>query len=407
MDNTIRNRLPVPAEEARSGRRYVWEIEKFFKCPIVGMCLTLGEQKQILKKARLICKDKTPFEIHEVMVVSLNSENQVSRRIDQLLRRKYGKQDEQLSRLEQPEFMQHFISVLEDGDFADALYAAAVSLKLSQDCKEYIFGEVHMAMHRHGEEVRKLKRNLARQEEELQKAVQRIKDEAQSRKSIQKENLALRRSLDDLAVKLAAAEKKTMAGTAVADTDDSATPSYPVTANQNPALRLEMLDKELENRDRELAALEAKNEWLLSKLKSQQEVNRHYQEEARAIIGEVTAMNQCDAACPSFDLCRKRILIVGGLTRMASLYREMIESRNGLFEYHDGYMKKGMKELESRLRRADIVLCPVNCNSHAACSAVKNLAKKHKKTVHMLANSSLNSISQVIWGGGTTPADVN
>jgi hypothetical protein len=61
-------------------------------------------------------------------------------------------------------------------------------------------------------------------------------------------------------------------------------------------------------------------------------------------------------------------------------------------------MKKGTRRLESRLRRSDMVLCPVSCNSHTACSVVKNLAKKHNKTVHMLANSSLRTISQAIWG---------
>jgi len=28
-----------------------WEIDPFFKCPAVGICLTFSEQKQVLKKA--------------------------------------------------------------------------------------------------------------------------------------------------------------------------------------------------------------------------------------------------------------------------------------------------------------------------------------------------------------------
>jgi len=59
-------------------------------------------------------------------------------------------------------------------------------------------------------------------------------------------------------------------------------------------------------------------------------------------------------------------------------------------------MKKGVKKLENSLRRSDMVLCPVNCNSHAACSIVKNLGKKHNKPVYMLTNSSLSAVSQVI-----------
>ena len=54
--------------------------------------------------------------------------------------------------------------------------------------------------------------------------------------------------------------------------------------------------------------------------------------------------------------------------------------------------------MKAVLKRADMVICPVNCNSHAACSIVKNLGKKHNKPVHMLASSSLSAVSQVIRG---------
>jgi hypothetical protein len=149
-----------------------------------------------------------------------------------------------------------------------------------------------------------------------------------------------------------------------------------------------------------MACLEEKNLRLSSEIERQQESNRQIKKETQEILGEVFALNRCDATCPSFDLCKKRILLVGGITRMESLYRELVENSGGIFEYHDGYMKKGVKALESRLKRADVVVCPVSCNSHAACSLVKNLAKKHNKTVHMLASSSLNAVSQALWGGG-------
>ena len=92
---------------------------------------------------------------------------------------------------------------------------------------------------------------------------------------------------------------------------------------------------------------------------------------------------------------------------MEALYRRLIEDSGGIFEYHDGYMKKGAKMLENRLLRADMVLCPVNCNSHAACTMVKNLAKKHNKPLHMLANSSLSTVSQVIRGNADKRNTIN
>jgi hypothetical protein len=165
-------------------------------------------------------------------------------------------------------------------------------------------------------------------------------------------------------------------------------------------MKLEALLASSEERERQMASIQEKNARLSLEIERQQESSRLMKKEAREILGEIFALKRCDANCPSFDLCKKRILLVGGITRMESLYRELIESSGGIFEYHDGYMKKGVKMLECRLRRADVVVCPVNCNSHAACSILKNLAKKHNKTLHLLPNSSLSAVSQALCGAG-------
>ena len=79
---------------------------------------------------------------------------------------------------------------------------------------------------------------------------------------------------------------------------------------------------------------------------------------------------------------------------------EFIEGGGGVLDYHNGSLQSGARQLERSLRRADIILCPVNCNSHGACIKVKNLAKKHKKTFYMLPNGSLSTISRLL-GGAT------
>jgi hypothetical protein len=97
--------------------------------------------------------------------------------------------------------------------------------------------------------------------------------------------------------------------------------------------------------------------------------------------------------CPLFDLCGKRILIVGGITKIKTFYRRAIEKKGAVFEYHDGWGKHG---LEGLVRRSDMVLCPVNCNSHNACLSVKKLCKKYCKRVQMLPSSSSSAISQAL-----------
>jgi hypothetical protein len=92
---------------------------------------------------------------------------------------------------------------------------------------------------------------------------------------------------------------------------------------------------------------------------------------------------------------------------MEALYRRLIENSGGVFEYHNGYLNGGARHLENRLKRSDIVICPVNCNSHAACALVKNLGKKHNKPVHMLSNFSLSAVTQVIRACGAGEAAEN
>jgi hypothetical protein len=186
------------------------------------------------------------------------------------------------------------------------------------------------------------------------------------------QNEALQRRQSELVAALAVAEKeqrdakRSLVGVPVAAGAATLESENRQLKNQLVAMGSAIAQQQLA-----MADLVQKNQTLKESLAQQKALNAHYQIETRKVMGDLTDMSRCDPACPSFDLCRKRVLIVGGITRMASLYKELIEGSGGVFEYHDGYMKNGVKQLESRLKRADVVLCPVSCNSHAACSIVK------------------------------------
>lgn len=85
---------------------------------------------------------------------------------------------------------------------------------------------------------------------------------------------------------------------------------------------------------------------------------------------------------------------------MKQLYQNLIESSGGVFEYHDGYMHNGKRNLEDRVKRCDLVICPVNCNSHGACSMVKEIRQKYRKPFKMLPSSSLSAIANALFEKG-------
>lgn len=304
-----------------------WEIDQFFKCPVVGMCLTLSEQKQLLKKTGFSVKKKSPFEIHETLVASSESDNRLSRRVDNLLNRKFSKESTFFPVLCHEKFKAHWKVAFRDGNCTGVLWGAAINPQLPIELKREIFGEIHMTMHWSGGQSIKLKQKLARQQKALGELRRNTKDTSRIKRLLQKENKRLRQHLADLRTTLAVVERdKNKLEGDLAELNSQC--HFDEIEQENRILK-EKLNAVLvsaKDKQRLMTSLEEKNKRLLSEIERQQDSNSRFKKEAQKIIGEVFALNRCDATCPQFDLCKKRILIVGGITRMESLYRELIGS---------------------------------------------------------------------------------
>jgi len=377
--------------------RRFWEIDLIFKCPVVGTCLDMTEQKQILKKAGISIKKKNPYEIHETMVRSSENETPLSRRIDCRLNRKFKREITAFFDLEEDELMQTWKSRFKNGEIKGVLWVAATRADLSIESKRSLFGDIHMEMHLNAVENRKVRQQLSYLQDKNQELARRLKDSTRIRKKLKNENVNFERDQTKLRRQYAFLENENLSIEKELSILRGNTGMLDLEA-ENQQLRDELgnLSGEIGDYQQSMGDLRAQNNKLLSKLESQRGMNDHLKKEMEEILTQFSALTRCDETCPSFDLCRKRILIVGGMNRMESLYRQLIEENGGIFEYHDGHIKGGKKVLENRIRRADIVLCPVNINSHNACSVVKKMGKKHRKSVQMLAGSGLGVISQAL-----------
>ena len=389
-----------------------WEIESYFKCPVVGLCLTPSEQQKILKKAGIPLKERSHFEMHEILVSSGETENSLSRRVDQFLRQKFGKELSSLYPMKEEAFMERWRNDFDAGEQAPILWAAVTKRGLSQEARWEVFGAVHMSMHGNAEARARDRRLIKHLQNETTQHAQRLKTMTLSRRDLQKKNEDMARLLSAIKAELLAARKENKQLCTKVDLSRNKSRTVEIEA-ENRSLRAE-IDRKIEQiatLEQMMSDLKKSLSDLSAELANQAQENAQFKQEAQEVLHEFLEMNRCNNACPIFDLCRKRVLIVGGITRMEALYRRLIEDAGGIFEYHDGYMHGGAKQLENSLKRADIVLCPVNCNSHGACSLVKNLGKKHNKPVHMLASFSLSTVSHVLsrkgqreTGGGYTAA---
>ncbi len=124
---------------------------------------------------------------------------------------------------------------------------------------------------------------------------------------------------------------------------------------ENQVLRAELAEKTKQTDAQDLMLNEFKGRItdLTTELESWQLEYGLLQQEAQETLRNFLQVSRCDTACPVFDLCRKRVLIVGGIARMEKLYRRLVEDRGGIFEYHDGHLRGGIRQLENSLKRAD------------------------------------------------------
>ena len=303
-----------------------WEIDHFFKCPAIGMCLDIAEQKQILKNAGISLKKKNPFQIHETLVATSENENKISRKLDLKLGRKFRSEIERFFDVREDEFMRLWKAHFEDGESEGIFWVAAIRPYLSPKARRAIFGDIHMSMHLGAKRQNEARQALVHEKEKGRELTLRLREASGTGRTLRKENKRLKHELSELRERCLSLEKNILGlEKESAGLQDYSVLAHLRTENQELELQLGGLSKEIKDYRLRFDALQRRNGDLESKLERQHEMNGNLREEMGTVITQFSSMNRCDESCPSFNLCRKRVLIVGGITKMETLYRKLIE----------------------------------------------------------------------------------
>ncbi|MFP4476526.1 MAG: DUF2325 domain-containing protein [Desulfatibacillaceae bacterium] len=396
------------AESAKSSsgpeRLRYWETPQALRCPLVGLCLTMREQRDLLAGVRISHKDKTPHEIHQTIIAAAREKSRLSHRIDRLLARKYESRARHLRALSLREFLGNWKVCRQTGKYATALWAAATWPGLPDDTLEALFGDVHMAMHDALLDVPRQTEDIARLDEQLRELRGALREKSKAEKRMGEDCARLAARIASAEGGLARSEQENARLTQKIEELRAVGPSRDV-REDNLQLRSKVtsliyqLEVERERRERaegDLARMRGERDGLQAACARGAS--------CPGVAGEACDRT-CDATCPNFDVCGKCVLFVGGIERMRPLLRNLVETGGGLFEYHDGDLRNGAEGLEGRMMWADMVLCPVNPNSHGACKAVKRFGKKYGKPVHFLSNSSLSAVREVLRQAGNAPGE--
>jgi len=391
----LENELNRKSDESmKKERRHIWEVHDYLRCPIIGTCLAPAEQKQILKKGGGAPSSASEYEIHSLLVNIAGKENKVSVMIETTLNRKYQSRLDTYARLTGDELLSAWEENFKTGAY-DALFWFVCSMTdVSDRLLSRVFGDLHMQMHAVSKQCGHDRQAVVRMERETERLTQHLQElkgayrqECKARQALEKDCAALRN-------KCAALEKERQDLIEKPRLPAAAQDELNAAKHENTALLEEIagLTESLRFMQQAYNALEAENHALRKK--------PAFPQNSEVPGPSAPPADECPgkARCAACNLCRRRVLIVGGMTKMECFYRKAVETCGGAFEYHDGYMQNGgISALENKVRRADLVLCPVNCNSHGACLTAKRLCRKYGKMVRMLSGGSLSSIAQSLW----------
>ncbi|MEA1961475.1 MAG: DUF2325 domain-containing protein [Bacillota bacterium] len=383
-------------------RKFIWEIDGMLPCSVCGTCLSLKEQRNILKKLKFDCKEMNDYEIHGIMVQSCAAKNKVSYQLDKLLNQKYRHDIALYADLDEKGFVDVWREHLKTGDVCGLYWVAATHPGISFETMHILFCEVHMLSHLNGGTVRKEKADYQKISKHNQELSKKLKTEKKNNRRLSEQLQAEQEKRMQLEARLSDYNQRLEDIYML----ENVQKELSLMQSRNQALEEQVcrLQEQLQQSAQEsieykhLIRQNAKEkETLLDDLSVQEDINNELYREISKILDQFNCTAApCGKSPEEQSLCAKKVLIIGGLTKMKEYYRDLIEKEGGAFEYHDGHLHAGEKALEEQIKRSDIILCPTDFNSHGACYSVKKICKRLNKPYQILPGSSLNCISRAL-----------
>ena len=349
-------------------KKHIWEMNGCFFCPITGYCLSYSEQAHIFKKCNADPSSFSDYQKHQILMKLAQHQEKEALRIERLLNFKYKYHIELWGASGEKEWCRIISRDLSSETYGAILWISAVYIEISDNCLENILGKLHMFAHFQTQAAARLNREFAELKARYQELEQKYLTTASQLGNLKGERNSLRMTVDMQSVQL-----------------------------NNLNKRLSEEKKENSHRENGLYyknLLKKKNHIILGLRQEIKESEENIKDLRMRLSCLVHAENGC---CPSVDpethdLRNQRVLIVGGMSKFRALYEDVVTDLGGLFDYHDGRMKGGSRLLEEKISRSDVVLCPVDVNSHRACLCVKKECKKYNTPYFMLQASGKTTI---------------
>ena len=378
-----------PVTSARAKRRSIWELSPNLHCSIIGTCLSTAELRRVLGKAGLAVADASDHQLHTEAVLLAERHSGAAKLLNKLLDERHRLAIRQFERAEsEDELLRLWRTARERGDIPGAYWAALTHPAANETLVAHVFGDVHMLSHLVGAANRADIRRLAALEAERAALEAKVaKQQVQLRDAVSARDAKIRELSALLARKLAV------------EADEPA--PRPSEASERSSLvgliaDLERrLDKEAHHRrlldDRMRACRDEAARERAGRVASEQREARLRDELAALEGGLAAALAQETAASPAPVLNAHRLLYVGGRLAQVAQIRAAASRLGAELLHHDGGIEDSAGLLPGLIGRADAVLFPVDCVSHAAVAMVKQLCRQGEKPYWPLRSTGVGA----------------
>ncbi|HHB75334.1 MAG TPA: DUF2325 domain-containing protein, partial [Desulfobulbus sp.] len=374
-----------------SGRKKIWTIYEGWICSVLGTCFKRTELRKMARRKLFGMNPKgSDYLLHSTLVNQVGTRTPAARAINKILDRKFRIHINQYAKIKDDQaFRELWEKDVRRGNVPGAYWAIMTHPTVSTELQNDIYGQVHMMGHdTHGDYQRDAK-TLAVLRERIAVLEEVIGSERM--KHIREQD-AMKKEIADLTlierqyIELEAENKRLRAELEQKTSREQAGPVKHQLAElrqHNASLcgRIDELTAELEDRE-DLLNCAGENVKNLEKIQQGlKEENNELRQEILSIETTLLLKMQmtCDCTscadkdsdrCPGPDLCGRTVLYVGGRQNLVPMYKQLIEKQGGYFLHHDGGIEVARNKLPKMLTTADVVVCPVDCVSHDACTCV-------------------------------------
>lgn len=383
----VLDRQGPPLGAERRHRTKLWEFGANLHCSIVGTCLSTAELRQALIKSGLHeAASATEHDVHAAGVRSAARQQGGARLLHKALDRRHRLAINRFARAAtEDEVRALWREAVQNGEIPGAYWAALTHPAASDALVREIFAEVHMLSHLVGaanradiRRLRQLEAETAALEAKVARQQRQLRDAVVARDATIR---SLNRALEER-----------LAG----DHADG--------ADARPAPAPEAWEALAGDLGRRLAASEARRERaerLLDEARlalggerrareAAERRERELHQEAAAIETAIGGGNEIIGdLLPCLPRLERTLLYVGGRPAGIGRLRRTAERCGAVFLHHDGGVEEREGLLPGLVSRADAVLFPTDCVSHAAISLVKRLCRQAGKPLLPLRSAGL------------------